>query len=85
MCSNLAKYEFPGVSDISCTSTKVETVQEQFSIAIKRMETVALDCYNTVSALTIHWESDETGSHKDSNLFIKTISKLGKWKRTFES
>jgi len=58
--------------------TEAITVQEKVEAAIVQMETAALDCYDNISALSLFWESDETGGSKDSALFIRTISQLEK-------
>ena len=60
----------------SLPETEVKTVREQFGSALQRMEIVALDCYDKISVLSVHWKSDLTGGDKDSALFIKTVSKL---------
>ena len=52
------------------------TVQQKMELAIGRMSVASLDYYNSISALTCHWEEDKTGGNKDSALFLETLSKL---------
>jgi len=65
---------FNGVA--SLPETEVKTVQEQFGVALQQMETVALDSYDNISTLSIHWKSDRTGGDKDCALFVETVSKM---------
>jgi len=57
---------------------KVDSLSVRLKIenAITKMKIASADNYETISALSLHWDSDDTGSKLDSDLFIETISKL---------
>ena len=52
------------------------TVKKSIEEAISRITAASLDHYNSIFAQSIRWPSDDTGSMDDSDLFMKTISKL---------
>jgi hypothetical protein len=55
--------------------TDATTIQKTFEAAILQMQAASSD-YNNISVLSTYWASDDSGSNKDSSLFITTISKL---------
>lgn len=74
MSLQLDRYLLEGMADLQ--ETEAKTVQEKVGKAIQRMETAALDCYDNIFVLSIHWQSDKTGGDADCALFVGTLAKL---------
>src|SRR5260370_1331176 len=69
---------FNGVA--SLPETEVKTVQEQFGVALQQMETVALDSYDNISTLSIHWKSDRNEGDASNTLVIASRIAKGEFK-----
>jgi hypothetical protein len=61
---------------VELQKTNVETIQANFDEAIERTQLTSRDSYDHITVLSMYWESDDTGSAEDSNLFIETLSQL---------
>jgi hypothetical protein len=67
----------PSMTTAGLPETSAGTVHDQLDVAIKRMEIVALDCYDNIASVSLHWISDTTGGDEDSVHFGATLSTLG--------
>ena len=61
---------------ISLERLQSGTVKERIEAAIQRIQISSKDHYDSISALSTYWATDDTGSKEDAVHFLETISQL---------
>jgi len=61
----------------SLITVNASSMVEQVNQAVSRLQVAATDSYDSITILSMYWASDNTGSKKDSELFLNTLSNLG--------
>jgi hypothetical protein len=77
MSNRLDRYLFYDVPHTVNLQRRTEqSTDSKINDAIHRMQSGLTDSYDSISILSLIWKNDNTGAGKDSELFIKTMSKL---------
>jgi len=77
MMNRLDRYLLSNIPPvISLERLQSGTVKERIEAAIQRIQISSKDHYDSISALSTYWATDDTGSKEDAVHFLETISQL---------
>ena len=69
---------------LNVPKTPARAVEEQLRDATERMQALLRDDYNTLTVLSLFWESDDTRGKLDSDLFLATMSEYRESTKTVQ-